>query len=912
MDKMKRLLAFVLSLMVITTTASTLVFAEETSNEIVNEYTDVKTEEFKGRHYDAFVGMGLSTEEYVKENLDAKVTRGDFAVMLAKLMTLGEDGAELVASGRLFTDVDVYHYAAGGVQFLVERGIVAGCGDGSFCVDRPITAEEVAVMLTRVMGYGVLTEEMQAESMINSVTASIRGRYTGEVTLEECYEIIYKALFEETITLGGVENSEVVYTKGDIFLRKILKLDYFDGVLQQVGTWSLYEGKTSENQITVGGYKFVSKTDVSKDLLGFKVRVFYSEEGTDREAVAVECLDNETLTIDVRAFKEYSNNAINYYDASKKARKAKIITGKDILYNTVPVTDIASNIPKYGKIRLINNNTDSDYEVVMISGYESGVISAISEKSSIVQFKNVSPVDLTKYEIVEIVNDAGKEMSLAELYQDAVVSIYTYGTDYIRLEVSTKTVTGRIDGMRDDTKDTWKKITVDGKEYFAYWDYVTNGQKVRIEQTVKLLLDVHGRIAGIGAAGENEWKIGYIMSVKRYEDDYECLMFRILNQNGVIEKIHTTEKIRLDGEKVMASEALTDINLKYKNFAEEITLEGEKKRENITAFVMRYFIDDDGNISKVDTPVDVALYESPEVLKKMVVTEDDKLLRRVWGRLHRPESGQIYKMDFPYYTDLKGEVAQRDQNVAFIVPEAENTAPDENLDYKVTTIQALKAVHGANYYLSAYNYEPTSMLTDILVIRMGTGTSAESGMMIVDGVYKTYNADTDEVKTEITGYAGTARVTYVVNERSSTVNVNNTKVGDVISYKTQAGEAVLVDLIWRKDGTGKLKGPGIYAEDGTTKHYYAEFRVLMGTMVKLESNRGFLNLGESEKDGFITDMFTVPTDVIVYESGNEIDPCYIAPTASVLTNLGGIGEGDIVIMGQGKKAYVKTMIVIKD
>lgn len=890
---MKRLLAIVLSLMVITTTASSLVFAEDTSI----EYADVKTEEFKAQHRDVFIGMGLASEEYVNENLYEPVTRGDFALMLARLLTYNEGIEEITATKKIFSDVDIYHYAAGGVQLLVEREIVSGCGDGTFCVDRTVTAEEIAIMVARILGYGALTQEMQGESIIKTATANIRGRYTGELNLEECFEVLYNALFENTITLNRITDAGIEYTEGDIFLRKILELDYMDGVLQAVGNKALYKTETNDEEIIVDGYKFSCDSNISEDLLGFKVRVFYSEDrDLDYKAVAVECLNNEVLTIDVRAFEEYSDNTLKYYDMSNRLRKVKTISKKDILYNYIAVNDIEKYIPQYGKIKLIDNGSSDEYDVVMIFGYDSAVVSRLSANDGIIQFKNHTAIDISEYDNVDIVDTYGNKLEVSDLGEGNVVSIYTYEKEYARLEVSTVTMTGKIDTIRDDYEG-WKKFVVDGGEYFAYSGFASNGIDFRPGQTVTLLLDIHGKIAGISTSGTSEWKIGYIMEVKLYDDDYECLQFKLLNQEGYIEKIQTTAEIRLDEEKREPAQALERLNIVYQEFQDV----GRDKEENVTTRIMRYFVNDDGRITKIDTPIKTSLLETEGVR----ISENNKLLMRVKGRLHRPENGYGYKIDSPGRVSLMGEVTANTNNIAFIVPTEENSDPDETEDYQVTTMESLKAALGGNYYLSAYNYDPTSLKTDILVIRRSTGTTAESNMMIVDGVRSIYNPETSEVKTEITGLVNAARVTYNVNERSSTVNVNTIEVGDIYSYKTQNNEAVLIDLLWRENGAGKLKEPGIFAEDGTL-HYYSPFRVLMGEIMRIDGDKALLNLGEST---FVSDLFTLPSSVIVYGGSSKAEPCYVADRSTILTQQG--GKGDTVIVAQGKRGGVKSIIVIK-
>ena len=879
---MKRLLTVFLSFVLIMAAAFP-VLSEDNSGT-----NDVVSKEIKAEHNRIFVGLGIISEDYYAENINSAVTRGDFAYMLAAML----GSADIKATQSYFSDVDLYHYAAGSIQMLFERGIIAGCGDGTFAVNRTVTAEEASAMLLRIMGYDAIGSGNDK----NYVSAKIRSKYSGELTLSQCLEILYNAMFEETIAINGLSGSGVTYSKGDIFLREVMNLDYCDGVLQTVGGQSLYDNFEHRREIVVDGNRYEVDSDFSADWLGFKVRVFYST-ANENKAVALEVLANTVLTVDMKAYKDYSDNVLSYYSTSGGLRKVNIINKKDILYNNGVVNDIKANIPQYGKITLIDNDYDGIYDVVMIYGYESAVISRASSTDKIVQFKNHSPITLSDYDEVDIVDQNGRGLEISDLKEDNAVCIYTFKKDYIRLEVSSDSLLGKIDAV--DTESNWVEFTIDGKQYFAYSNYSSQGIDFNAGQTVTLMLDGYGRIAGIITDGDSEWKIGYIMSVKLKRDN---LRFEILNQNGQIEKIDAAEYVKLDGVKKNIYDLQTDINTIYQNFNDK----DSSGNEIVTMRIMRYFVNADGKISKIDTPTRKALLETD-----ISVSENDKLLLRVKGRLHRPESGYKYKVDSPGRMVVNGEVEPSAKNIAFIVPEDTNKDPDPETDYGVTKIESLKDVRGGNYYISAYNYSPESLTTDILVIRKDTGTNEDSNIILVDRVVDTYNEETGEIEKVLKGYVNAQKKEYVVNEKSSEVTVANVKRGDVISFKVQNDKILLGELIWREDGTGKLKSAGIYSDEtkNPVPHYYSTFRVLLGKIERIDGKLALLDVGNTNKQGFKYDLFTLPNSVLVYDTKGEKGPFYTSESSSILTSKD--GSADTVIVAQGKGGGVTSMIVIK-
>ena len=169
---MKRLLTVFLSFVLIMAAAFPVLSEDNLGT------NDVVSKEIKAEHNRIFVGLGIISEDYYAENINSAVTRGDFACMLAAML----GAADIKATQSYFSDVDLYHYAAGSIQMLFERGIIAGCGDGTFAVNRTVTAEEASAMLLRIMGYDAIGSGNDK----NYVSTKIRSKYSGELTLLYC------------------------------------------------------------------------------------------------------------------------------------------------------------------------------------------------------------------------------------------------------------------------------------------------------------------------------------------------------------------------------------------------------------------------------------------------------------------------------------------------------------------------------------------------------------------------------------------------------------------------------------------------------------------------------------------------------------------------------------------------------
>ena len=74
----------------------------------------------------------------------ATVTRGQMAVMLARLMRLSPGPSPFADTGG--------HFAERWVGAIAARGVTAGCAEGFFCPDAVVTRGDMAVFLARALG----------------------------------------------------------------------------------------------------------------------------------------------------------------------------------------------------------------------------------------------------------------------------------------------------------------------------------------------------------------------------------------------------------------------------------------------------------------------------------------------------------------------------------------------------------------------------------------------------------------------------------------------------------------------------------------------------------------------------------------------------------------------------------------
>jgi hypothetical protein len=78
---------------------------------------------------------------------DEKVTRAQFAALLVRALGMEEESD----AQPTFKDVPSAHWGRGAVEAAFRAGLVSGTGQGRFEPERPVTREEMAVMLSRAL-----------------------------------------------------------------------------------------------------------------------------------------------------------------------------------------------------------------------------------------------------------------------------------------------------------------------------------------------------------------------------------------------------------------------------------------------------------------------------------------------------------------------------------------------------------------------------------------------------------------------------------------------------------------------------------------------------------------------------------------------------------------------------------------
>lgn len=124
--------------------------------------------------YAAGITSGCSTDP-LNYCPNQAVTRAQMAIFLLRGMH-GSSYTPPPANGTVFNDVPPDSFAAAWIEQLADEGITAGCGDGNYCPDRPVTRAQMAIFLLRAKyGSGYVPLDVGDDSGFNDVPITSSG-----------------------------------------------------------------------------------------------------------------------------------------------------------------------------------------------------------------------------------------------------------------------------------------------------------------------------------------------------------------------------------------------------------------------------------------------------------------------------------------------------------------------------------------------------------------------------------------------------------------------------------------------------------------------------------------------------------------------------------------------------------------
>lgn len=516
---------------------------EDENKESISEILDNQLNKETSYNYDEaealMISLGILTED---DDMSKKVTRAEFAHAL--YVILGYDYIASSSAVGVFSDVNAETPYYKEISLLKDYKIISGYGDGTFRPESEVNVYEASKMLIRIIYSGWGEALFERENFNYYSTALEKKLFKGIDQFNTDY-ITNSQLAHILLNVFKCEIDDYpIDGEKSLYMNSILNIYETNGIF-------LDDSRTYEKgNYIIGNMKFPKPENDYSDLLGQRVVVYYKNVDDETSILSMTPYKSqEVLDITDEDIESFSNGVYKYTRNSGSSATARLEYDYDIIYNGVRVTEVADTIslmtPDMGSVRLIDNDNDRKYEVVVIWDFKLFVVNAYSEYNYILTSQNnQKDISLNEQEDVFDILMAGTDNVLSTnqiAYSDYVLSVArSINDEYVKIYLCAETVSGAVTGVNSLDRS----MTIDGKTYkyekCMEAPAVTNGE---------FYIDQFGRIIYQRKVSDTSKIYAYV--IKNYIDtDTDKVMIWMYTQDNQTVKSPLADKVVIDGRTI--------------------------------------------------------------------------------------------------------------------------------------------------------------------------------------------------------------------------------------------------------------------------------------------------------------------------------------------------------------------------
>lgn len=790
-----------------------------------------------------------------KETMAQTVTRAQAAHYMAELL-----GVSGVGSIGQYTDVTETTSYALDIGAMTDMGIVHGSGNGLFEPENQIRLQDFIKMLVSSMGYGLPAERAGGypAGYIQIATQHDIFDNLEKLTFGEPFSmatmaiILYNALDAQVLSLDGYVNNELRLNvdEDDTVLTAFLKYESAKGVVEATELCGLTSANGApDGQVIINGTNYYTGAVDMKDMLGYRVDYYYSDDYGTKTIVYAEISDkNDVLAVDSKDILDFSNMTLYYLDENGKEKEASLTAQSDVIYNNRPAKPItkADVYIKNGTVTLIDNDASGDYDVVISKEYRIVYAKQIDYINQIIydEYDADAPIrvgDMGSNADVTIISRKGNEITLDNLEYDSLLScVISRDGSYAEIVEVVNEVIGVVDEYYTEEGKTY--VTLDGTLYEICEELKNYGISWELGDKIICYLDLNGRIGVVRDDKVTKLKWAYLEGVNPEEGIKGTVKIRLLEQGSK--------------ESLSVYECASKVNIDNKTYKEKDAASLEAALNLSVGEVIRFALDSDGKVSKIETAAVgfTKTYEYDETV--------DNAKGLTWD-----SSISLFE----------GKVAATGDTTVFILPS------DGNVDKYISSDVNNACSHFKRYKIDAYALNEGAIIADILVLTSEGAIKDASSVMMIKDITTALDSEGNATK-RITGYMNSEEVSYLVEEDVLVTQVsafNDTDSskkyslmrGDLVQFELDSRN-VIVDSLLICRGSENLK---VYsAENPSLEGYYTTGRRTIRGWV-YQTDGSFFTLSTSQPTAATVldkpEVFPVISTIGVYiydEAENEV------------------------------------------
>jgi len=867
LKSIKKLLCSVICLVLLINTFAMLAMAEE-----------VTEESTYGKSATGLLSA-LEIIDYSEENLDEKITRGEFFKMVC--LATGYEGTK--SEELLFYDLPLDHQYEPYIKTLAKIGIIGGTADGKVLPDGEITFGEASAVLVKSLGYSVAAEAKGGFptgylAVANQLDLfdSVENSLSGTLTKGDAAVVMENALNAD-LMYEGILNNEGEYKvqKGETLLNTVHHVEHINAVVEGVDI-SRIVGENDINPffILVGETEIYAYDEgpLMYDYLGYDVDVYFTEGRHRYELVYIEKTDtNNVEVIDVEDVKSISSGSLKALsEDGKKVKNYSLINGIPVLYNGVstdkPFTmDLIAN-GKKGEIRLLDNDGNKRYDVAIVEVYDNYFVTQVDTDKGVVygRFgKKATSIDTTTDEpYVLVFDENGKEVKASAIKPNDVIAVYDSFAErqqYIVVQITRNAV----EGVFEESSENHKYITVGGIEYETNIDsnIRTTDTKYRenfdLGTNIIIYLDKEGKVAAVKKGAAQALNYGFVIGVGEDSNGFnDKLEMKLFGTDDAFYIYPIAKTVKVDGEIYKDSDRTDGLNRIHLASLKEY---GEDTPADCYATTIRYSLNANGEINVIDT----ILKEGTEELTMREDFTDNA------DSLFMIKTSQGSHMHFRATNlTIGSQISYTNATVSMLHPDPITGDLDDEDKYLATTVAAT-FTHDHTYDVSAFYSNKKSIAADVFSYTYSDNVYSNIDLLsqfyIVDKVGEALDKEEEDVySVRCIGTSGESRILIPKDFKMSNGEYASTlKRGDIIRYRTDIkGNVTTLQVHFKvMEGEGKPQWALLPAPGVSTTAQRAETSMRKAFVYDKLEGGWLLYFTEEGREKFLEDVTAVPPEV---------------------------------------------------
>ncbi len=817
---MYKALALMLSLTLLCTG---LIVVQAAETEADSNFAPMTTREF-----DALSTMGLLTEDFLTMSADSQVSRAQFIGGLYKMAGFSEDSVMMDVP---FNDVKANTPHANAISYFYNAGYISGTSATTFSPNDKITYAQALKVMVDLLGYKETTLQTMGgypTGYLNMATRlhlfdglnikSFDNVVSGDAAVVLFYNYGITPIAED---ISYSSDGTVTYTSSEdrYPLSAYHKIYFAKGKMNDNGIVSLLGGSASTGSVVIGETRYNANGIDCQSYLGCMVNYYYQLADTtpallwlmqDDETNALTLLRKDLATNDSK----YGFANLVYYKNDEKLN-AEIDTYADFVYNNQSYNGITLEQLKIesGEIKLIDNDNDGDYDLVIIEEFTNYFLSTVSVEREYLTDKYGKVLELKDFKNVFYIKD-GKYITLEEVTSACIAScVESPNKEYLYVYLSGSGIGEKLNMIRTLNGETYYEFE-SGTYRKAHSLKTTTYAGVPVMTagtSYKYFLDKAGDIAAVEALDNGALQYAWLIDKDTHKEAFgsaTAAKVKLLMPDGTIVITNTADKITVIENNTPHSGTGTEILSKPNEYVVKVAFNSE------------------GELRKIEFPTDI----TAEVKASQILMDKSKFTLDFVG-----------DQDVYYRDNTMGGRFILTPNTVIFAKHKLNNGTTEYKTVRITDMPTARYCQNVKIY-DGNEYGEAGVCT--FNLRSGVN-SIGSRYILVDEVETTVDSNGDPM-----------------------VKITGLSAGQPVSCEIPSRADLSVDAFEDIDGLGDIKRGDVIAVFAISNEVYAAARYLRLSdpiMKFKDSSKGmYTSASASLAYGYLYSQG--PTSIVLYRN----------------------------------------------